>query len=302
VGLGDLAYEQEKYEQAESLYQQTLRIWEQALGPQHPEVAYAYLCLADLSSKRGKYEQAEPLYRQALQIWEQATGLGYAEIAFPLNGLANLYLCQGKYAKAAPLYEHALRLREQHLGRTHPETAETLHDLARFHQKQGQLREALPLAADALQIRSQVLGEVHPKTVATRALYTQLFQAQSSAQVQGDAPLGAQEIPDPRRRAEHQAEEVSLPLDQAREQAPSEHDPLQAFLHACCERHLRAWCRSADLWQAYVCWVEEHQERFPLSRGAFSAQLKAHGCRADRTKSARIWRGIGLVNKDDDGR
>jgi tetratricopeptide (TPR) repeat protein len=300
-GLADLAAEQGRDEQAEPLYQRTLQIREQALGLEHPDVAYALQSLADLASRQGKYEQAERFYQRTLQIWEQAAGPGHPEIASSVNGLANLYLNQGKYAEAAPLYAQALRLREQHLGRAHPETAESLHHLALAHQKQGQWSEALSFAASALQIRSQVLGEAHPKTVATRALYTQLVQAESSAQGQGDAPLGAEEIPDPRSREEHQAEEVSLPLDQAREQAPSEHDPLQAFLRACCERHPRAWCRSSDLWQAYGCWVEEHRERFPLSQGAFRAQLKAHGCRADRTKSARIWRGIGLVNKDDDG-
>ncbi len=75
-------------------------------------------------------------------------------------------------------------------------------------------------------------------------------------------------------------------------------DPLRGFLEACCELHPDAWCRSADLWRAYEDRVEEYQERFPLSRGAFIAQLKAHGFRADRTTSARIWRGITLIKKE----
>jgi len=83
---------------------------------------------------------------------------------------------------------------------------------------------------------------------------------------------------------------------------------LQGFLDAYCELHPRACCRSVDLWRAYESWAEEYHERFPLSRRAFSAQLKAHGCRADRTKAARIWRGITIapeaahqkVTKDDE--
>lgn len=59
------------------------------------------------------------------------------------------------------------------------------------------------------------------------------------------------------------------------------------FLQACSELHPRAWCRSADLWRSYEGWVQEQQEPFPLSRRAFTAQLKAHGCHADRTMIAQ---------------
>lgn len=101
--------------------------------------------------------------------------------------------------------------------------------------------------------------------------------------------------------AESQTDKVLLPVHKDVDAFPSANDPLQEFLDACCERHPLAWCRSADLWQAYERWMEKSQERYPLSREAFIAQLKAHGCRADRTKTARIWRGIVIVNMNDDG-
>ena len=66
--------------------------------------------------------------------------------------------------------------------------------------------------------------------------------------------------------------------------------------------HPRAWCHAAELWQAYTCWVEHSQERYLLSRGEFIAQLRSHGCNADRTKTARIWRGVALRENGDDGR
>jgi hypothetical protein len=39
-------------------------------------------------------------------------------------------------------------------------------------------------------------------------------------------------------------------------------------------------------------WVQEQQDRFPLSRRTFTKRVKEHGFHADRTKSARIWRGL----------
>jgi len=72
-------------------------------------------------------------------------------------------------------------------------------------------------------------------------------------------------------------------------------DPVQEFLASCCELHLLAWCLIRDLWQTYAHWTAACQGRIPLPRRAFAAQLKALGCRVDRTSTARIWRGIRLV-------
>ncbi len=273
VGLARLYTKEGKYEQAEPLYQQVLDSREQALGPEHPEVAVVLDNLADLSVQQGKYELAESCYKRALHIWEQTVGAEHPNMAITLNGVANLYARQGRYEEAEALYQRALLICEQHLGQHHPETAQTLHDLAVLRQKQGDLDEALSQAERALSIRSQALGDAHLKTIATRTLLAQLERELACADDQavfthGDAP--------------------SLVGN----------DALQPFLDACCELHPRAWCRSADLWRAYERWVQEQQERFPLSRHAFTTQLKARGCCADRTNKARIWRGIGLLNQE----
>ena len=76
-----------------------------------------------------------------------------------------------------------------------------------------------------------------------------------------------------------------------------EDDPVQVFLQACCELHPLAQSRISDLWHAYEHWNALQQNQVPLSRRAFAAQVKAHGCRVDRTSTARIWRGIKLVNR-----
>ncbi len=50
--LANLYREQGKYAQAEPLYQRALHIWEQALGPDHPQVAYRLNGLASLYQNR----------------------------------------------------------------------------------------------------------------------------------------------------------------------------------------------------------------------------------------------------------
>jgi tetratricopeptide (TPR) repeat protein len=301
--LANLWLEQENYVQAEPLFQRALHIWEQALGPEHPNVAFSLNGLAISYSGQENYVQAEPLFQRALHIWEQALGPEHPHLASPLQELARLYQNQQNYAQAELLFHQALSLRERHLGSCHTETAQTLHDLALFYQKQGHLGRAIPLVQRAYSIRLQTLGNTHPKTVESRMLSTQLLQEQEDAQEESAATIQAQETPDLQREG-HVGGEAPLPRPlQDVENLPFSPDgPLRAFLAARCHLHPRAWCRFADLWQAYLEWTENQHERYPLSQRAFGAQLERHGCRRDRTKTARIWRGIALLSKPDDRR
>jgi tetratricopeptide (TPR) repeat protein/transcriptional regulator with XRE-family HTH domain len=262
--LAVLYWEQGKYVESEPLHQRALSAREQSLGPGHPLVASTLNNLAELYMEQGKDVEAEPLLRRALRIREQSLGPSHPLVASTLNGLANLSRAQSKDVETELIFQRALSIREQHLGQHHPETAQTLHDLAVFYQKQGRLSEAFSLVERALTIRLHSLGDAHPKTVATQALSAQLTQEQACPE----------------------------------QTLPPGNDPLQGFLDVCCELHPRNWCRVSDLWQAYEHWGEDYQERFPLSRRTFAAQLKARGCRTDRTNTARIWRGIALVKQE----
>jgi tetratricopeptide (TPR) repeat protein len=240
--------------------------------------------IPSLGRAQGRAGEAEALYRRAVTLLEQQWGPDHPCVAGMLSGLAGLCREQGREVEAEALSQRALHIREQTWGGVHPDVAETLHDLALLRHQQGKVSEACSLAERALSIRSQVLGEGHPKTVATQALAAHLRQNQA----------GGKEKAPAEREAAHQAETTRRALSPG----SCEGDPVQAFLAACCELHPRAWSRSADLWEAYQWWVETYQERYPLSRGAFMTHLKRHGCRAGRTMSARIWRGIAIVKKE----
>ncbi len=295
--LAAIYLEQGKYEAAEPLFQRALQIWELVLGPEALDVAYPLNGLAELYREVGKYEAAASFFLRALRIREQGLGSEHPRVAELLHGMANLYLKQGKCEQADLFYKQALSIREQRLGPYHPETAETLHDLAIFWRKQGNLGEALSLAERALSIRVQSLGGIHPQTVATQTLSTQLLQEQACAQGEANSESAGEEIPGSHCE-EHRVERESFPFHEPGGPSPSENDPLQEFLDACCELHPLAWCRISDLWQTYEQWTASSQGRVPLPRRAFAEQMKARGCRTDRTSTARIWRGITLANKN----
>ena len=288
---------QRKYERAEPLVQRALTIYEQQLGPTHPLTGNALNNLADLYMDQGKYELAEALHRRALMIYEQQLGPTHPFTATGLHNLARLCQLQNKDEQAEALYLRAIAICKQQLGLAHPETAQSLAGLARLYQKQGSFEQAEPLLQQACTIFEQRLGQAHPETVKAMEDYHRLFEQKRIAEEtlideQQEHAKSLQEI-------FHQSSSpLSAPLEEAPAGTGLEADPLTDFLDTCCELHPRAWSRASDLWRAYEQWVEEHQQRFPLSRRAFTAQLKGHGCWADRTNTARVWRGIAVIRKD----
>lgn len=289
--LAALHYEQGAYDKAELLFQRALQIGEQRLGSEHPEVAHPLTNLADIYSEQGKNEQADAFYHRALHIWEQWLGPDHPKLAHPLNGLGTNAFKQGKNEQADAFYQRALSIREQVLGPDHVETAQTLYDLALFYQQQKKQGQAIALAQRAHAIRVHTLGESHAKTVAAHVLAEQLVQEQTNAHVEGMTTHSSEEKMDV-----HSQKEQGL---QRGTTDPSVYAEAQvrAFLDAFCLLHPCAWSRASDLWHAYERWVEEQQDSFPLSRRVWAAQLRALGLHSDRTNTARIWRGIALIDE-----
>jgi tetratricopeptide (TPR) repeat protein len=153
-----------RYHEAELLYRRALAIYEQQLGPEHPEIATSLNNLAALYRTQGEYEQAELLYRRALAIYEQQLGPEHSYTAMSLNNLAAVYRARGKYRLAESSLQRALAIREQLLGPEHPDTAQSFNGLATLYHEQGKYEQAEPLYEHALAIREQQLGPEHPDT------------------------------------------------------------------------------------------------------------------------------------------
>ena len=78
-------YRQGKYAEAEPLYKRSLAIYEEALGPGHPEVGTALNNLALLYERQGRYVDAEPLFNRSLALREKALGPDHPEVGQSLN-------------------------------------------------------------------------------------------------------------------------------------------------------------------------------------------------------------------------
>src|SRR5215472_9425352 len=70
--LAEVYRAERNYPEAEQLYQRSLAIREQALGPEHVDVADSLNGLAEIYYAQKKYAEAEQLYQRALAIQEKA--------------------------------------------------------------------------------------------------------------------------------------------------------------------------------------------------------------------------------------
>jgi tetratricopeptide (TPR) repeat protein/DNA-binding XRE family transcriptional regulator len=283
--LGTLSLQQGDYQQAESLFLRALASYEQQEPTDHHR-ATVLSNLATVYRDRKEYKQAEPLYRQVLTIYEQQLGPEHPKTGHTLGNLATLYRDWGKYEQAEALYLQALTICEQQLGPKHPKTGHTLGNLATLYRDWGKYEQAEALYLQALTICEQQLGVAHPQTVKMQRDYDTFLQQKKG-----------------QRQKEQTPTRISNGLSSIPRTIPSqETNPLHHFLTACCELHPGTWCQSSELWQCYLDWAEQQKEHIPLPRREFIHYLKASGCRADRTNTARIWRGITLIKKKGDTR
>ncbi len=154
--------ERADYSSAEPLCRRALKILEDSLGPDHPQVAFPLNTLANLLQSTNSLSEAEPLYRRAIKIREDTLGPDHLYVASLLNNLANLLLFANRQSEAEPLYRRAIKIREDSLGPDHLYVASPLNGLANLLSDIKHFAEAELLYRRALKIWEASLGPNHP--------------------------------------------------------------------------------------------------------------------------------------------
>lgn len=148
---------------AEALCLRALAIHENALGPDHPDVASVLGSMGHFKAVQGLFDQAEPLLVRALAIYEKVLVPNHPSIATTLNNLAEVCRENGEYARAEPLYARAAAIRQKNFGPDHPLVATDLNNLAMLYTKLCRRAEAEPLLQRALAINEKVFGPDHSR-------------------------------------------------------------------------------------------------------------------------------------------
>ena len=149
--------------EAEPLLRRAVAAREQALGPEHPDLAISLHKLANVFDNMGRPAEAEPLYRRVVAVREQAFEPDHPLVAEAL-GCLGLHLCQaGRRAEAETIIARSLASYERTIGPDHPDLAFSLYHMAWLYEETGRAAEAEPCYRRAIAVAEQALGREHSR-------------------------------------------------------------------------------------------------------------------------------------------
>lgn len=140
--LGECLFRQDKYGQAEIIWQQSLNTKRQFLGTFHKDVAETANNLARLHYQLARFSEAEFLAQKCIEIHTAVSGERSLEVASAYHNLATLYHVQGQYDLAEKAYKKAVSIRTELLGSEHPTTTVLMKNYADLLAVMGRTDEA----------------------------------------------------------------------------------------------------------------------------------------------------------------
>ena len=148
--IGIVFEEQGKLDNAEQMYNESLRINVKVFGEGSLDAVDMQKNIADVREAQGRYDEAVAIYTSVLQIQERLLGRNDLNIAETQSSIAIIFSKQGKHTEALKLWKKELAIKEKVLGRDHPDTvavqkyiAKTYYNIACAHSCAGSILDAL---------------------------------------------------------------------------------------------------------------------------------------------------------------
>lgn len=151
-----------RYQEAEHLYLRALFAREQALGPFHPDIAYALDDLGGLYKSHRKFEAASELCTRTLNLRKKALGILHPEVSISLCAQLEILKTQKRWSAAEPITREWLAVVDSTVGDGHPEYAKVLELQAEIYGNAGAVEKQVECNRKALEVRRQALGTEHP--------------------------------------------------------------------------------------------------------------------------------------------
>ncbi|CAF1117874.1 unnamed protein product [Adineta steineri] len=160
--LGSIKNNHGKYEEAITLYEKSLAIYQKTCPPNHPDLAASYNNLGGTYKSMGNYPIALSYYEKTLEIKQQSLPPNHPDLASFYNNIGVIYKSMGNYPKALSYYEKALEIKQQSLPPNHPDLATSYNNIGLVHYDMGNLPKALSSHEKALEISKHSLPHNHP--------------------------------------------------------------------------------------------------------------------------------------------
>ncbi|CAF1069308.1 unnamed protein product [Adineta steineri] len=160
--LGLIKDGQGKYQEALTLHEKSLAIYQKTLPPNHPNLASSYNNIGNVHKNIGNYPKALSYYEKALEIQQQSLTPNHPNLASSYNNIGNAHRSMSNYPKALSSLEKALEIQQQSLPSNHPNLASSYGNIGAVHYDMGNYPKALSSHEKALQIWQQSLPPNHP--------------------------------------------------------------------------------------------------------------------------------------------
>ena len=160
--VGTLLVELAHLKDARAYYERALATKEQALGPDHPEVAKSLNNLAGVLDGMAAYADARTRYERALAILERALGPDHPNVAMVHNNLGQVLQNMSALEEARAHLERALTIWEQTLGPDHPSMYLALNNLGSVLLSTGEYEQARAHYERALAVLEGARGSDYP--------------------------------------------------------------------------------------------------------------------------------------------
>jgi CHAT domain-containing protein len=144
------------------LFERTISIREQVLGPEHAEVVNSLNDFAKQLSVTGDYAEARGYLERALKIQEKEFGSDHLDVASTLTDIGLLLKETGDLYKSKTLLERALAIRKKILGPEHKSVALATDNLANILISLGEYEEAKILFESSFPILEKTTDPEHP--------------------------------------------------------------------------------------------------------------------------------------------
>ena len=170
--------DQHRLDEAAERAREALRLWTDALGPDHRRTAFGHGVLAYVLDHGGDYETARTEYERAVQILEAALGPDTLPVAAMRSNLAITSIRMGDHVRGEAEFRRVLAIKERELGPEHVDVASAVGNLAGIVRMRGNLSEGERLARRALEIRRATLPEDHPELASSLATLANVLEEQ----------------------------------------------------------------------------------------------------------------------------
>lgn len=155
------------YEEAENLFEKSIKIREKLLGKEHLKIAIEYDNLADMYYYQGDYIKAGKLYKKVLNIRQVLVGENHPDTTKSYYNLACNNMLQKRYKKAERLFRYSLKIDKPLLGENHEDIVLIYSNLGELYNLTKEYGKAENLFKKALLIKIELIKTEDNPDIAT---------------------------------------------------------------------------------------------------------------------------------------